>query len=118
VLTFASFMNNSVRITALPLALAVLAFPGTVIDGQASYNGARSGTFEYHGAAIPQNAEYIFRNVPLVKLRLDYDEKIWSPHLAPSDGQTQRLIVKNISNGPQKHCVVHWTVSESETAGK
>jgi hypothetical protein len=74
------------------------------------YNGAKSGTFECGGSPIPQNAEYVFRNVPLVKMQLDYDTKIWDARLAPGDGQTQRLIVRNKSSGPQKRCVVHWSV--------
>jgi hypothetical protein len=45
-----------------------------------------------------------------VKMKLDYDTKTWDARLTPGDGQTQRLIVKNKSSGPQKHCVVHWTV--------
>jgi len=74
------------------------------------YNGAKSGTLESNGPPIPQNAEYVFRNVPLVKMQLDYDTKTWDARLAPGDGQTQRLIVRNKSSGPQKRCVVHWTV--------
>ena len=69
-----------------------------------------SGTLECGGGPIPQNAEYVFRNVPLVKMQLDYDTKTWDARLAPGDGQTQKLIVRNKSSGPQKHCVVHWTV--------
>jgi hypothetical protein len=75
-----------------------------------AYNGAKSGTLECSGNPIPQNAEYVFRNVPLVKMRLDYDTKTWDARLAPGDGQTQRLIVRNKSSGPQKRCVVHWSV--------
>jgi hypothetical protein len=75
------------------------------------YNGARSGTLECSGAPIPQNAEYVFRNVPLVKMQLDYDTKIWDARLAPGDGETQRVILRNKSSGPQKRCVVHWSVS-------
>jgi hypothetical protein len=52
----------------------------------------------------------VFRNVPLAKMKLDYDTKTWDARLAPGDGQTQKLIVRNKSSGPQKHCVVHWTV--------
>ena len=74
------------------------------------YNGPQSGTFESRGAAIPQNAEYIFRDVPPVKIRLDYDTKIWEATLAPGDGQTQRLRVRNKSASPQKKCIVHWQV--------
>ena len=74
------------------------------------YSGPKSGTLECGGGAIPQNAEYVFRNVPPVKMQLDYDTKTWDARLAPGDGQTQKLIVRNKSSGPQKHCVVHWTV--------
>ena len=72
--------------------------------------GPRSGTLESNGTPIPQNAEYVFRNLPAVKIQLDYDTKIWDARLAPGEGQTQRLIVKNKSSGPQKRCVVHWSV--------
>jgi hypothetical protein len=74
------------------------------------YSGARSGTLESSGGPIPQNAEYVFRDVPLVKMRLDYDTKTWDARLMPGEGQTQRLIVRNKSSGPQKRCVVHWSV--------
>ncbi len=74
------------------------------------YSGPKSGTLECGGGPIPQNAEYVFRNVPPVKMQLDYDTKTWDARLAPGDGQTQRLILRNKSSGPQKRCVVHWTV--------
>jgi hypothetical protein len=74
------------------------------------YSGPKSGTLECGGGPIPQNAEYVFRNVPPVKMQLDYDTKTWDARLAPGDGQTQKLVVRNKSSGPQKHCVVHWTV--------
>ena len=74
------------------------------------YAGPQSGTLESSGGPIPQNAEYVFRNLPPVKLLLDYDTKIWDARLAPGEGQTQRLILKNKSSGPQKRCVVHWDV--------
>ena len=74
------------------------------------YAGPISGTLEATGVLIPQNAEYVFRNVPLTNLQLDYDHKIWDARLAPGDGGTQRLIVKNKSSGPQKRCVVRWSV--------
>ena len=74
------------------------------------YSGVKSGTFESSGGPIPQNAEYVFRDVPLVKIQLDYDSKIWEARLVPGAGQTQRLIVRNKSSGPQKRCVVHWSV--------
>jgi hypothetical protein len=74
------------------------------------YNGVKSGTFESSGGPIPQNAEYVFRDVPPMKIQLDYDSKIWEARLVPGAGQTQRLIVRNKSSGPQKRCVVHWSV--------
>jgi hypothetical protein len=74
------------------------------------YSGAMSGTLECSGGPIPQNAEYVFRDVPLVKMRLDYDTKTWDARLVPGEGQTQRLILRNKSSGPQKRCVVHWNV--------
>jgi hypothetical protein len=74
------------------------------------YSGARSGTLESTGGPIPQNAEYVFRNVPLVKMQLDYDTKVWDARLAPGDGQSQRLIVRNKGSGPRKRCVVHWSI--------
>jgi hypothetical protein len=74
------------------------------------YSGAKAGTLESSGAPIAQNAEYVFRNLPLVKMQLDYDTKTWDARLVPGDGQTQKLIVRNKSSGPQKRCVVHWSV--------
>jgi hypothetical protein len=74
------------------------------------YNGALSGTLECTGGPIPQNAEYVFRNLPPVKIQLDYDKKVWEGRLTPGENQTQRLILKNISSGSQKRCVVHWSV--------
>ena len=72
------------------------------------YNGPRSGTFECSGAPVPQNAEYVFKNVPPVKMRLDYDTTIWTAKLLPVDAQNQKLILKNIGSGPQKTCAIHW----------
>ena len=74
------------------------------------YEGPRSGTLESNGNPIPQNAECVFRNLPAVKIQLDYDTKIWDARLVPGEGPTQRLILKNKSSGPQKRCVVHWSV--------
>jgi hypothetical protein len=74
-----------------------------------SYNGPRSGTLQCDGP-IPGNAEYVFRDVPLVAMLLKYDTSIWDAQLKPGDGQTQRLILRNKSSGPQKRCVVHWSV--------
>jgi hypothetical protein len=74
------------------------------------YAGAMSGTLECNGGPVPQNAEYVFRNLPPLKMQLDYDKKVWEARLAPGENQTQRLILKNKSSGPQKRCVVHWSV--------
>jgi hypothetical protein len=71
---------------------------------------AQSGTLQCIGAPIPQNAEYVFRNVPLGKLQLDYDTRVWNIRVAPGERQTQRLILRNIGAGPQKRCTVHWSV--------
>ncbi len=77
-----------------------------------SYRGPRSGTLECAGAAIPQNAEYVFRNLPAAKLQLEYDRKIWDARLVPVDGQTQKLVLRNKAAGAQRRCTVHWTVSQ------
>jgi hypothetical protein len=74
------------------------------------YNGAMSATLECNSGPVPQNAEYVFRNLPPLKIQLDYDKKVWEARLAPGENQTQRLILKNTSSGPQKKCVVHWSV--------
>ncbi len=74
------------------------------------YSGAKTGTLESTGGPIAQNAEYVFRNLPLVKMQLDYDTKTWEARLVPGEGQTQRLILRNKSSGPQKRCVVRWSV--------
>ena len=71
---------------------------------------AQSGTLQCVGAPIPQNAEYVFRNVPLGKLQLDYDAKIWDIRVMPGEGETQRLILKNKGTGPQKRCTVRWRI--------
>ena len=73
---------------------------------------ATSGTLECGGSPVPQNAEYVFRNLPLGKLKLDYDTKIWEARLVPGDGQTQKLILRNRSSGSQKRCTVRWMVTE------
>ena len=83
---------------------------GKVPQAKLAYDGPKSGTYESMGSPIPQGAEYVFRNLPLVDMRLDYDSKIWEAHLVPAEGKTQRLIVRNKSTGPQKRCVVHWSV--------
>ncbi len=74
----------------------------------APYRGAMSGTLTCSGSPIPRNAEYVFRNLPPVKLALDYDTRNWEARLTPGEGGTQKLIMKNKSAGPQKQCVVHW----------
>jgi len=84
--------------------------PSVPVPSAQQYAGPRSGTLESMGGPIPQNAEYVFRNLPAVRIQLDYDTKIWDARLAAGEGQTQRLIVKNKSSGPQKRCVVHWSV--------
>jgi hypothetical protein len=73
-----------------------------------SYDGAKTGTLESAGGPIPQNGEYVFRNLPPVKMQLEYDTKHWEARLEQT-GEGQRLVVRNKGNGPQRHCVVHWT---------
>jgi len=80
--------------------------------GQAVYRGPMAGTFESTGGPIPQNAEYVFPNVPPVKLLLDFDTKKWEARLQAGEGNTQVLVLRNVSRGPQKRCVVRWTVIE------
>jgi hypothetical protein len=72
-----------------------------------SYDGARTGTLESSGGPIPQNGEFVFRDLPPVKIQLEYDTKHWEARLEQT-GEGQRLVVRNKGNGPQKHCVVHW----------
>lgn len=74
------------------------------------YSGPMSGTLECNGGPVPQNAEYVFRNLPPSKMQLDYDKSVWEARLAPGENQSQRLILKNRSSGPQKRCVVHWRI--------
>jgi len=84
--------------------------PGNTLNG---YTGPMSGTFESTGDPIPQNGEYVFPNIPPVKLMLDFDTKHWEARLAPGEGQTQVLVLRNKGKGPQKKIVVHWTVDPS-----
>jgi hypothetical protein len=71
---------------------------------------AKSGTLECTGDPIPQNGEYVFRNVPTANRRFDYDRKIWDVRLVPGDGGAQNVILKNKSSRPQKGCEVRWSL--------
>jgi hypothetical protein len=73
------------------------------------YSGPKSGTLTCTGAPVPQNAEYVFRDLPLLTMRLEYDTKTWDARLSPGVGQTQKLILRNKSPSPQKRCEVRWT---------
>lgn len=95
-----------------PPAAAVAPSTAAIAPAPHSYNGPMSGTLECRGEPVPQNAEYVFRNLPPLKLQLDYDAKIWDARLVPGEGQTLRLILKNKSSREQKRCSVHWTVSQ------
>jgi hypothetical protein len=75
-----------------------------------TYNGPRSGTLTCSGL-IPQNAEFVFRDLPPIEMKFEYNSKIWSAQLQPGEGATQRLILRNISSGPQKKCIVHWSAT-------
>ncbi len=105
-------MNGALRVLILRLGGAVLALAAGIqmAAWQArAYSGPRSGTLACSGGPIPQNGEYVFRDLPPVHLQLEYNKKIWEAKLEHGNGETQRLILKNIGNGPQKKCVVHWT---------
>ena len=85
--------------------------PPPVPPAPQSYEGPRSGTLECSGGPFAQNAEFVFRNLPPLKLKLDYDTNNWDAHLGPGDKPgTQRLILRNKGTGPQKHCTVHWSI--------
>jgi hypothetical protein len=96
--------NRAQPVTPAPLSTAL------ATSAPPPYDGPKSGTLECGGPAIPQNAEYVFRNLPLAKMQLDYDTRKWDARLAPGEGQTQRLVLRNTSAGPQKRCVVHWSI--------
>jgi hypothetical protein len=91
---------------ALPPPVRAVATPSVP-----PYAGPESGTLESSGGPIPQNGEYVFRNVPPVKLRLEYDTRIWEARLSAGDGTSQRLIARNKSSSPQKRCVIRWSVT-------
>jgi hypothetical protein len=96
--------------TPYPIPPAATPAPPAAAVSAASYSGPMSGTLECKGLPIPQNAEYVFRNLPPGKIQLVYDTKVWEARLAPGDGQSQRLILKNKGSGAQKNCTVHWTI--------
>ena len=75
------------------------------------YTGPMAGTFESNGDPIPQNGEVVFSNIPPLKLLLDFDTKHWEARLAQGEGQSQVLILRNKGKGPQKKCVVRWSVA-------
>jgi hypothetical protein len=88
-----------------------LAAPGRAPNhAPLSSDEAKSGSLECSGDSIPPSGEYVFRNVPTVKRRFEYDRKIWDVRLTPGEGDTQNLILKNKSSSPQKRCVVRWSV--------
>lgn len=75
-----------------------------------AYDGPKSGILECNGGPVPEGSEYVFRNLPPVNLELDYDTKVWDAHVSPGEHQTQRVVLINRSNTPQKKCVVRWRV--------
>jgi hypothetical protein len=101
---------------SMPAAPAPAARPATSapvpMPAAPSAVAATSGVLSCNGVPIPQNAEYVFRSLPPGKLQLDYDTKTWEARLMPGEGQTQKLILKNKGPGPQKRCVVHWSISQ------
>jgi hypothetical protein len=99
--------NPALQVTTPPAPDPPRATTATAAPG--AYHEATSGTLECAGASVPQNAEYVFRNLPPVQMQLDYDRKVWDARLTPAENQTQKLILKNKSSSPQKKCVVHWS---------
>ncbi len=95
--------------TAAPPPTSVA--PRVPMPATAAVAAPSSGTLESSGGDIPQNAEYVFRDLPPGAIRLEYDKKIWDARVSPGIGGTQRVIVRNKSSGPQKRCVIHWSVS-------
>jgi hypothetical protein len=73
------------------------------------YNGPVSGTLECDGNPIPQNGEYVFSNLPPMKLDLVYDKNAWDVS-AEENGGMQRVIIKNKRPGTQKKCTIRWKV--------
>ncbi len=106
-LTTADGRPTLVRPDAQPSA----ASPPAPAPAPSLSNGARSGTLQCSGGPIPQNAEYVFRNLPMGNITVDVDTRIWGARLAPDQGQTQKLILRNISSNPQKKCKVQWSMS-------
>ena len=92
----------SVSAPAAPVARTPSPLPPPAAVSTPTYNGPMSGTLECKGAPIPQNAEYVFRNLPPLKIQLVYDTKIWEARLTPGDAQSQKLILKNKGSGSQK----------------
>ncbi len=108
----------SVGSASAPPATATVVEPGaadaaatTTARPSTNETAATSGTLTCSGEVVPQNAEYVFRDLPLGPLRLDYNKKLWDAHLVAGEGHTQILVLKNIGQGPQNKCVVHWSVS-------
>ena len=83
---------------------------GQPLNSASTYRGPMSGTFECRGDPIPQGGEYVFLNIPQAHLMLDFDTKKWEARLAPGEGQTQVLVLKNKGNRTEKKCAVHWSV--------
>ncbi|HWF07762.1 MAG TPA: hypothetical protein VG297_04820 [Bryobacteraceae bacterium] len=97
-----------VAVQPAPLAPKPLPSPPVA----AAYNGPHSGTLECRaGVVIPQNGEYVFRDLPPGKLQLDYDMKTWDVRIAPGDGGAQRLILTNKRPRQQKRCTVRWSLA-------
>ncbi len=75
------------------------------------YMGPMSGTYESTGDPIPPGGDYVFPNIPAVKLQLDFDTKRWDARLAFAEDGTQVLVLHNKDKKAQKRCVVHWVVT-------
>ena len=96
---------------AAPTNAPALASPPPPAAPPSLHSHDTSGKLQCSGGPVPQNAEYVFKNLPPGNLQLDYDARIWEARLVPGEGQTQKLVLRNISSGPQKRCTVHWSVN-------
>jgi hypothetical protein len=69
-----------------------------------------AGTLTYSGPVVVQNGEVVFRNLPASESSLAYDREVREARLAPGEGNTQRLVLRNKKPGTQKRCVVYWRI--------
>ena len=88
--------------------------PESAAPAAEAYRGALTGTLVYSGPPVVQNGEIVFRNLPPLRLVLDYDTAIWEARLSPGEGNTQRLVLRNKKPGTQKKCQVTWRAAQQQ----